>query len=325
MYGGEAFSQVAFASPPKSFVGTYSLNIFENVSLRRSYTAANISTFGGFAFGTAPIAGQLTSIVFTDNPYYLVSQTLYPNITENINLGDTPIVNFALLEDIKENIALVDTLDSNSAFVNVVSEDVNVADSSIPSKNIYYSIVEPWGQTPYSVSNISTFGGFAFSSVPIAGSLTNNGYLPNPSYVASKGVYPSISENSSIDDSSSQNSVVRQNITENLILNDSNAQQSAYQTNPIENINVNDILLIIRNSFLSVTENANIAEVDIITAQFANAIVESLASSDFSSQRSTFSNAITENMYLLADPIARGWIKINDNQITDWVLINNTQ
>ena len=39
--------------------------------------------------------------------------------------------------------------------------------------------------------------------------------------------------------------------------------------------------------------------------------------------KAAFLEAITENVYMLDSLIARGWIKINDNQTANWANINN--
>lgn len=126
-------------------------------------------------------------------------------------------------------------------------------------------------------------------------------------------------------DSSTQGSTFGQAIAENIILGDLSSQLSTFIVARTEGMTAADVLAMVRGSFFTVTENANIAELRTITAQFAAAVAENINMADSSTQVSTFKQAITENMYLLADPIARGWIKINDNQTPNWVIINNQQ
>ena len=210
------------------------------------------------------------------------------------------------------------------------------------------SIVEAWGQTPYSVpQNPLTFAGFAMAGSPFAGNFNTNGYLENPSYVVQANLLDSITENTAIAETETitaqyplsitettniaeTETIVAQfleSITEAVTSADSSTQISTFLESLTEATTITEIDTLVAGFVESIIENLTIDNTQTITAQFAQAIAEAVTMADLSTQQSAFLESIVEAFVMLDSLIARGWIKINDNhgQNPGWTQINNFQ
>ena len=201
------------------------------------------------------------------------------------------------------------------------------------------SIVEAWGQTPYSVpQNPLTFAGFAMAGSPFAGNFNTNGYLENPSYVVQANLLDSITENTAIADvevinaqyplsitettSIAETETIAaqfiESITEAVTSADSSTQISTFLESLTEATTVADVETIIAGFVESLTEPFTVNNTQSITAQFVELITETAAMADSSTQISQFYESITEAFTILDSQFPRGWIRIDDSETANW-------
>jgi hypothetical protein len=86
-----------------------------------------------------------------------------------------------------------------------------------------------------------------------------------------------------------------------------------------------DAEVVIATFFAYITENLNPADASTALASFTSEIIESVVYKDSESSIKTQYATGVENINLAEAPIGFAWIKINDSQTTQWVLIDNRQ
>jgi len=68
-----------------------------------------------------------------------------------------------------------------------------------------------------------------------------------------------------------------------------------------------------------------VANAQIMIAAFVGAIVENLSLNDQKTLIANFVSSASERITLDSLPIGWGWIRIDDSETTEWVLIDNSQ
>ena len=96
---------------------------------------------------------------------------------------------------------------------------------------------------------------------------------------------------------------------------------NSYLLSLSENFNSNDTITILAQFNLTDIENVSMADSNVWGWIFNNVENVTITESYIAGLVILFS--ITENVYMLDSLIARGWIKINDNQTANWANVSN--
>jgi hypothetical protein len=200
------------------------------------------------------------------------------------------------------------------------------------------SIVEAWGQTPYSVPQQPSISAFAMAGSPFAGNFNTVGFLENPSYVVQVNLLDSITENATITEtetitaqyplSVAENTTVLDTLTitaqfleslnENFGVADFSTQTSAFIESLTEATTIAEVDTIIAGFVESIVEPTTLDNTQSITAQFVEIIAEAITVADSSTQQSNFLDSIVEAFTILDSQFPRGWIRIDDSETANW-------
>ena len=284
-----------------------------------------------FVVATTEDVSAADSQVF--NAQYAVS------IAEASTINNADSEQDAFFEGITENITLADVEAASIQFQFIVTEAVTSAESESITAQFNATIIEAWGQTPYSVlQNPLTFAGFAMAGSPFAGNFNTNGYLENPSYVVQANLLDSITENTAIAETETitaqyplsitettniaeTETIVAQfleSITEAVTSADSSTQISTFLESLTEATTITEIDTLVAGFVESIVEPATLNNSQSITAQFVEIIAEAITVADSSTQQSNFLNSIVETFTILDSQFPRGWIRIDDSETANW-------
>jgi len=279
--------------------------------------------------------------------------------TENVNAADSQVFNAQYAESITETITQIfDVQSEQDNFFEGIVENLTFADTEAASIQFQFSIAEPttsaesefisaqfketiveaWGQTPYSVPQQPSIASFAMAGSPFAGSFNTGGFLENPSYIVQANLLDSITENATITESETITAQFSLSVAENTTVLDTPTITAQFLESLNENFGVADFSTQTSNFLENLTEATTIAEIDTlvagfvesivepttldntqsITAQFVEIIAEAITVADSSTQQSNFLDSIVEAFTILDSQFVAGWIKINDNQNAGW-------
>ena len=319
MFGINPYSKAPFIALGAVFSNTIS----EAIGQTRNFIPqdpgiATLSMAGG------PFAGSFSTVLYLDNPSYVVQSNLLNAINENINVTENYIAIPQFLTSLNEAITFADSSLQSSQFISNIEEPITVTEIKSSTLAISFSIVEAWGQTPYSVSQKPSIASFAMAGSPFAGNFDTTGYLENPQYIVSTNAFRSVTENVTITDTQTVLSTFLNSIAENINLNDSIAQISTFSVSLTEPSTVDDVRVMNAGFAVNLNENSNLANAQSIAAQFVGAVFENINLNDNSTQTSQFLDNITEAFTILDSQFVTGWIKINDNQTVVWNMVNNS-
>jgi hypothetical protein len=105
--------------------------------------------------------------------------------------------------------------------------------------------------------------------------------------------------------------------------------ENAFRTtfaNVLEQITlITDAEIVIATFFTYITESLSVADASTVLTSFVSSINETITCNDSESALRTQFALQAENINLLETPLGFAWIRINDNQATQWVLIDNRQ
>ena len=223
-----------YSKSPFIALGAVFSNTVSEAIGQTPYSVLQKPSIASFAIAGSPFSGDFNTTGYLDNPSYVVQSNLLNAINENINVTE-----------IKSN---------------------TVATS--------FSIVEAWGQTPYSVPQNPGIASFAIAGSPFSGNFNTTGYLENPQYIVQSDLLNAINENTNITENNIAISQFLNSLNETVTFADSRAQSGQFISNIVEPI--------------TVTEN------NIAISQFLNSITENTNLNDSSAQISTFSVSLTE-------------------------------
>ena len=284
-----------------------------------------------FVVATTEDVSAADSQVF--NAQYAVS------IAEASTINNADSEQDAFFEGITENITLADVEAASIQFQFIVTEPITSAESESITAQFNATIIEAWGQTPYSVlQNPLTFAGFAMAGSPFAGNFNTNGYLENPSYVVQANLLDSIienvnladtrsitaqyltsiAENSNLADTPTITAQFLESITEAVTSADSSTQISTFLESLTEATTITEIDTLVAGFVESIVEPATLNNSQSITAQFVEIIAEAITVADSSTQQSNFLNSIVETFTILDSQFPRGWIRIDDSENAGW-------
>ena len=289
------------------------------------------------AIGVAFVVATTEDVSAADSQVFNAQYAVSIAETSTINNADSE--RDAFFEGITENITLADVEAASIQFQFIVTEPITSAESESITAQFNATIIEAWGQTPYSVlQNPLTFAGFAMAGSPFAGNFNTNGYLENPSYVVQANLLDSITENTAIAETETitaqyplsitettniaeTETIVAQfleSITESVTSADSSTQISTFLESLIEATTITEIDTIIAGFVESIVEPATLNNSQSITAQFVEIIAEAITVADSSTQQSNFLNSIVETFTILDSQFPRGWIRIDDSETANW-------
>jgi len=86
-----------------------------------------------------------------------------------------------------------------------------------------------------------------------------------------------------------------------------------------------DAEVVIATFFTYITESLGVADASTVLTSFVSAINETITCNDSESVIKTQYATGVENINFIDAPLGFAWIKINDSQTTQWVLIDNRQ
>lgn len=258
--------------------------------------------------------------------------------TEDIGIADSSTQSSAFLESQTENITLADTEAASIQFQFNVTEPITSAESEAITAQFSATIVEAWGQTPYSVPQQPSIASFAMAGSPFAGSFNTVGFLENPSYIVQANLLDSITENATITETETITAQFPLSIAENTTVLDTPTITAQFLESLNENFGIADFSTQTSSFIESLTEATTIAEVETIiagfvesivepttlnnsqsiTAQFVEIIAEAITVVDSSTQQSNFLDSIVEAFTILDSQITSGWIRIDDSETANW-------
>ena len=289
------------------------------------------------AIGVAFVVATTEDVSAADSQVFNAQYAVSIAETSTINNADSE--RDAFFEGITENITLADVEAASIQFQFIVTEPITSAESESITAQFNATIIEAWGQTPYSVlQNPLTFAGFAMAGSPFAGNFNTNGYLENPSYVVQANLLDSITENTAIAETETitaqyllsitettniaeTETIVAQfleSLTENFGIDDFSTQISSFLESLTEATTVTEIDTIIAGFVESIIENLTIDNTQTITAQFAQSVAEAISLADSNTQQSNFLQTIKEAIVILDSQFVAGWVKINDSENAGW-------
>jgi len=284
---------------------------------------------------------------FAKAPFAALGVAFNISQSENINLAETETITAQFSTSLIDNITLADASTQTSTFSYLYNENSNLANTQIASQGFYFTqtepitnaetesitakfnatIVEAWGQTPYSVPQQPSIASFAMAGSPFAGSFNTVGYLENPSYIVQANLLDSITENLNIVDTPSINAQFSATIVEawgqtpysvpqnpltfaGFAMAGSpfagNFNTNGYLENPsyvvqanlldsiIEKFGIDDFNTQTFNFLESLTEATTVAEIDTIIAGFAESIIENATIDNTQTITAQFAQAIAE-------------------------------
>jgi hypothetical protein len=310
-------------SPFIALGAVFSNTISEDIGQTRNFIPQNpgiatLSIAGG------PFSGSFSTVLYLDNPSYVVQSNLLNAINENINVTENYIDISQFLTSLNEAITFADSSAQSSQFISNIVEPITVIEIKSNTLTTSFSIVEAWGQTPYSVLQKPSIASFAIAGSPFSGNFNTTGYLENPQYIVSTNASRSVTENVTITDTQTVLSTFLNSITENINSNDSSAQISTFSVSLTEPNTVDDVRVMNAGFAVNLNENSNLANAQSIAVQFVGVVFENVNLNDASTQTSQFFNNITEAFTILDSQFVTGWIKINDNQTVVWNMVNNS-
>jgi len=258
--------------------------------------------------------------------------------TENTSIADSSTQSSAFLQSQTENITLADTEAASIQFQFNVTEPITSAESDSISAQFSATIVEAWGQTPYTIVQQPSISAFAIAGSPFAGNFNSIGFLENPSYVVQANLLDSITENATITEtetitaqfplSIAENTTVLdtptitaqflESLNENFGIADFSTQTSAFIESLTEATTIAEVETIIAGFVESIVEPTTLNNSQSITAQFVEIIAEAITVADSSTQQSNFLDSIVEAFTILDSQITSGWIRIDDSETANW-------
>jgi hypothetical protein len=222
------------------------------------YSVPQQPSIASFAMAGSPFAGSFNTVGFLENPSYVIQSSLLNSITENYN--------------------------SNTVLTTI--------------SQLNQSIVEAWGQTPYSVPQQPSIAAFAMAGSPFAGNFNTNGYLENPSYINQAVLLTSLKENIDIVDIPKLTAQFPFSITEPIIVNDSRATTAQFLSTLIENSGFSTTLNISGDFGFNISELINLNDKSTQISQFFQSLVETLKPIDAPTASANYLQSITETLNL---------------------------
>jgi len=328
-------TQATIAKASGATTVTY-LNIQDSNATGGTWTATATSNFDagnntGWLFGSALTAVVSESLSLQDASES--TQNFFNLITEALGLTDSSELITEFASAATENIAIADTPTAGTALVSSILEDLVVADFSLGNTTQNVSINEP--QTIQDAATVlvsfiasrtegltldETSAAVFAAAVAITEALTvANAQTAILVFVAN------INENINLADFSLGNTTQNVSINEPQTIQDAATVIANFSASRTEVITANDNVQGIFAFFAAITEALTVANAQTAILVFVANINENINLADFSLGNTTQYPVITENINLLDAPIGFAWVKIDNTESTQWVLIDNRQ
>jgi len=262
-----------------------------------------------FAAFSTVYADSVSEAIISETDSEAVVATFITVITEAIlALSDAP--SYTYLVSSTENISTADVNSAVGAFVGAVSESINPADFASVVASFVSAITEAntMGESPAFTWNLN-----ASESTTVADSATGFGIF---AYAVFEGI------------NSSDSSIVAQSFPVTIIeaisslletpAGIANFAGSVSEGNTVASVQIGGYSFVI-------TENISPADNKTVVAAFVSTANENVNTADTPTSIASFVSSQLESLAINDVPIATGWVKINDNQTPNWVVVNNSQ
>jgi hypothetical protein len=254
-------------------------------------------------------------------------------ITEAFGLADSSALTAAFVSAASEAINNADTPTAEAAFVNAILENLTASDSPAVLKTLNAFISEP-----------QTFLDSSTGVASFVGALTENLNIDDLKVVtaafisaiietltaletnnAIASLLSSISENINVNDAEVLIATFTSAITESTTLTDNVSVITAFVSSLFETLSIAELETIKQMCNSNITESLSFADTQAALIVFVKSIIESIALADTALGPASYANTATENINLLDAPIGFAWVKIDNTEGTQWVLIDNRQ